>query len=171
MKHLMIDLETFGRNPGCVIHQIGLVEFTDNEILRSDLLLPSIVEQMEQGLIVEPETLEWWLFQGIPRHETAGRTTLASCFQILKDFFHDADTIWANSPSFDLEIVKHFTQKIVTSFRWEYYKERDVRTLKAMLQLREIPPFQGQKHNALDDALHQVKIVQQFWKKHQIINY
>uniref|UniRef100_UPI00050A7E94 3'-5' exonuclease n=1 Tax=Escherichia coli TaxID=562 RepID=UPI00050A7E94 len=53
---------------------------------------------------------------------------------------------------------------------WRYYNDRDVRTIvelgKAIdFDVRTAIPFEGERHNALDDARYQAKYVSAIWKK------
>ncbi|ORT44652.1 endodeoxyribonuclease [Escherichia coli] len=53
---------------------------------------------------------------------------------------------------------------------WRYYNDRDVRTIvelgKAIdFDARTAIPFEGERHNALDDARYQAKYVSVIWQK------
>ncbi len=53
---------------------------------------------------------------------------------------------------------------------WRYYNDRDVRTIvelgKAIdFDARTAIPFEGERHNALDDARYRAKYVSAIWQK------
>lgn len=53
---------------------------------------------------------------------------------------------------------------------WRYYNDRDVRTIvelgKAIdFDARTAIPFEGERHNALDDARYRAKYVSVIWQK------
>lgn len=74
MRHIMIDIETFGTRPGAAIRSIGAVVFGfpdgDNGhpfVARSGGFYANItrVSCEQVGLRVEPETEDWWRRQSI----------------------------------------------------------------------------------------------------------
>ena len=169
-KHLMIDLETLGRKPGCVILQAGLVIFDEDEIYFEKRLHADLASAMERRMKVEPETLKWWLSQPTAVIPEKGSLKYDSFLRTFLDSWHQypISTVWANSPSFDLELLKYYFQESPYALPWAYYQERDVRTIKALLPKGQVSEIRGEKHNALHDALHQVDLVQFFMRKHQL---
>jgi len=65
--------------------------------------------------------------------------------------------VWANSPSFDCEQLEHAGEAVGVSMPWEFYQERDVRTLDALPHSVDLDQ-QGTEHTALDDALYQARV-------------
>jgi hypothetical protein len=65
MKDLMIDIETLGQEPGCVITSISAVQFdlTTGKIDKEFHENISINSCLKKGLVIESETFIWWLDQ------------------------------------------------------------------------------------------------------------
>ena len=64
MTHVMLDLETLGTKPGCVIRSIGAVVFTLDGVLGAQFYA-NIDKQscVDAGLTVDPATEAWWAGQ------------------------------------------------------------------------------------------------------------
>lgn len=159
MTNVMVDLETLGREAGAAILSIGAVTF-DREGVHDTFYRNIDLETCEQaGLTVETSTLAWWLDQGEEAQDVLrGGGNLEDALNDFADFYDDAEEIWANSPSFDCEILGHAYDALGIEQPWGFREERDYRTL------RELPGAvwvdrQGTHHNALDDAKHQAKKV------------
>lgn len=164
---VMLDLETLGTSPGCVILSIGAVKFYPEEQRIGDtfyrLILPSSCTDI--GLHADAATAVWWMRQsdearlGVAKASTTG----VPVYQALRDFtnwYNEGDAgafIWANSPSFDCAILKDVYQKLKASPPWSFWAERDYRTLKTLFGEVELPERDGVHHNALDDAAHQAE--------------
>lgn len=167
-KRAMIDLETLGTKPGCVILEIGIVvnwnaraEFPGvPPCFHSHLWLLRPEDQRDRH--VDPDTVVWWT-----RHPRAMLRMIARHRDILRHEMHDAcdqifmllrqaDEIWANSPSFDCAILKEFIGCMPDGEPWKFTKERDFRTAAA---LRPDCPYKPPRdaHGALADALEQAR--------------
>lgn len=165
----MVDIETLGIDPGCAILSIGAVEFTTAGIERTFYKEISVKSCLEHGLEIDGETLEWWLTEDTNPEQTlnalTGQTTLTRALDgFWKWYPNDGAEIWANSPSFDCEHLKYAFDQIGMTEPWEYYEERDVRTIRKLPQAVEME-HEGTEHNALDDAKHQARVVGQTLKK------
>lgn len=159
MTRVMVDLETLGREPGAAILSIGAVTF-DREGIHDTFYRNIDLESCaEARLDVDMETLAWWLDQGDDAQDVLqGGGDLEEALIDFADFYGDAEEIWANSPSFDCEILGYAYDLLNLEQPWGFRDERDYRTL------RELPGAvwvdrQGTHHNALDDAKHQAKKV------------
>ena len=61
--HAMIDIETLGTDPDCVVLSVGAVKFdpfTLNEPHSKTLWRPSADEQLNADRSVDQGTIEWW---------------------------------------------------------------------------------------------------------------
>jgi len=157
----MVDIETLGLEPGAAILSIGAVEFAVDR--KRDTFYRTISRESceDSGLTVDEETLEWWGEQD----ESAQRTLhnggdLAESMEAFAEWIEGADEVWANSPSFDCELLKAAGDAVDVQMPWEFYQERDFRTLKKLPVAADVE-HDGVEHNALDDALHQAKVAQQ----------
>ncbi len=78
--------------------------------------------------------------------------------------------VWGNGANFDNTILRRSYERQEIPCPWRYYNDRDVRTIvelgKAIdFDARTAIPFEGERHNALDDARYQAKYVSVIWQK------
>jgi hypothetical protein len=173
-NQLMIDIETLSTQPNGVIVSIGAAFFdiTDGRIGQTfnQQICADFSEQ--SGFVTDQSTLDWWAKQTPAARALSlhGEAKPQEVLIHLEDWIrHQAECelkdlqVWANSPSFDLVMLKHHFDRYAMRLPWRYYNERDVRTLKAIGDAFGIPPVTdpnpGTKHTALDDALSQIKTV------------
>lgn len=155
---VMVDIETLGTEPGAAILSIGAVRFNARGL--GDQFYRSIDRQScgAAGLHVDDGTLEWWTDQSEEAREVLdGGEELDDVLSDFARWFDTADEIWANSPSFDCELLEAAYEAVDLVEPWEFYQERDFRTLKALPIAPEIEQ-DGTEHDALDDAKHQAYV-------------
>jgi inhibitor of KinA sporulation pathway (predicted exonuclease) len=155
----MIDIETLGTEPGCAILSIGAVHFTAAG--RGETLYRNIDRASceDAGLEIDEETVKWWSEQDEAAQAVlSGGGGLRDALIDLAAFGDPAEEWWANSPKFDMAILKAAYERVDIEPPWEFYELRDVRTVKN-LPGAEIPETQGVEHDALDDARNQAELV------------
>lgn len=158
MNRCMLDLETIGLEPGCVIASIGAVKFTD-ELGFTFYRSIDIESCTNAGLEIDADTLKWWLSQpDETRKQLRGGRDLADCLTEFSSFYHGCDEIWANSPAFDCTILKAAYAAVDQQIPWHYSEERCYRTLKNLPGFKRAD-HDGVEHNALDDAKNQARDV------------
>lgn len=175
MTHdLMIDIETLGTRPGCVILSIGAVRFdpwSDKPILSDDqfhtLIRPDSCEAV--GLRAEAGTALWWMLQSEQARQIARAfqgAVVPSLEVALDDLTEFVKTtiaggceagVWCRGTSFDMPILRAAFEAVRSEVPWAYWQERDARTLAKLGGVE--PPRQGVAHDALDDCLNQVHTV------------
>lgn len=161
---VMVDIETLGKSPGCVILSIGAVKFTPGSpAIESEYYVEIDRETCENaGLVAEESTLNWWLTNFTPDERPFdGDASLDEALAGLTSFSAGADEVWANSPSFDcviLDAAYEASGLVGQEAPWDFWQERDVRTITALPGAREIPDG-GPDHHALYDAKHQAREV------------
>jgi hypothetical protein len=106
-------------------------------------------------------TVEWWEKQGgfQPSEEPKSPYEAITKFHIwlrqCTESLHSWE-IWANSPSFDCEIIKFHMRHYKLSPPWKFYQERDVRTMHSMAETMNLGVRKPTNpHNALQDASNQ----------------
>lgn len=163
--NLMIDLETLGTSVDSVILSIGYAIFTyEDGIIDSGEIYPSIVEQHRMGRAMSSETVDWW-HSNSPREferllNIPGRWRCSEVSHFFRRLELTMGEVWANSPSFDLSILRDYLGGEVF---WPYYDERDFRTLKNLPGCRKV--YEAHKaqykgiHNSKDDAVFQARVV------------
>lgn len=169
-KHVMLDKETLGTGPDAVIMSIGAVKFD----LDSDAIddagfyaSVSIDSNLEAKRKVDESTLIWWLGQSAEAqtvfHEP--KQSLKTALTDFIDWFGDAQFIWSNGASFDIPMMVHAMSHFGMERPWAFYNERCVRTYKNLPGMKNVRVENPAKHNALQDALAQAKLVQAIQRK------
>lgn len=152
---VMLDLETLGTEPECAIVQIGAVRFgTDG--LGETFEAQVDAESCERvGLDTDAATMQWWVTQDNAEAVLTGGDDITAVLKQLDHYLHGVDELWANSPAFDCAILDAAFEAIGMDAPWEYYQERDYRTLSHLA----IAPDDDHDaaHDALADATHQAE--------------
>ncbi|WP_431625828.1 3'-5' exoribonuclease domain-containing protein [Citrobacter braakii] len=180
--HLMVDLETMGSGPDAPIVSIGAVYFdpstgnTGAEFYQ----VVSLESSMSFGMKPDASTIQWWLKQSsearsaILVDEAMG---LRETLELLADFIAENAAngshtvqLWGNGCSFDNVILRRAYALAETPFAVPFWNDRDVRTMVELgksvgINPRFDIPFEGDMHNALSDARHQVKYVSAIWQR------
>lgn len=180
--HLMVDMETMGNGPDAPIVSIGAVFFdpstgnTGAEFYQ----VVSLESSMSFGMKPDASTIQWWLKQSsearsaILVDEAMG---LLETLELLADFIAENAAngshtvqLWGNGCSFDNVILRRAYALTDTPFAVPFWNDRDVRTMVELgksvgINPRFDIPFEGDMHNALSDARHQVKYVSAIWQR------
>jgi DNA polymerase III epsilon subunit-like protein len=174
MKHLMVDLETLGTVPGCVILSVGAVFFDPVKLELGDEFYKVIHTRSceEAGLHTDPDTVAWWNKQSAAANQVRTDAMLdgqSSLKSVLEEFnaFIKRDTgvkVWGNGADFDNPILVCAYKAVGTKQGWLPYNGRCYRTFKNMFKDTKMDERVGTFHNALDDAknqaLHMLKILE-----------
>jgi len=167
----MLDLETLGTRPGCVILTLGAVKFdpyTLNDPGPGIYFRVDVDEQTALGREVQEDTLQWWLDQVEDvREEALGeqdRVSLDTMYRDLNRFLVGVNNIWAQGPLFDFAILEHLYRQMGWPTPWHYWQIRDSRTL---FGVHGDPRVKGKAglHNALEDCVSQATAVQQIYNR------
>lgn len=180
--HLMVDMETMGNSPDAPIVSIGAVFFdpstgnTGAEFYQ----VVSLESSMSFGMKPDASKIQWWLKQSsearsaILVDEAMG---LLETLELLADFIAENAAngshtvqLWGNGCSFDNVILRRAYALTDTPFTVPFWNDRDVRTMVELgksvgINPRFDIPFEGEMHNALSDARHQVKYVSAIWQR------
>ena len=167
-QHLMIDLETGGTSPGCAIFSIGACVFDPmSQIPPTHTFYEEISHYscMELGLKFERETMDWWKTQRTnpPNGTTHIKQAMEKFILWISNVPGKTNNLitlhWANSPSFDIVLLKYILNRYNLHWPFPFYTERDVRTLKAIAFPNNDYQLNN-SHNALQDAINQATLVQ-----------
>jgi hypothetical protein len=175
MKDLMIDIETLGTKPGCVILSISAIWFdieTGGIGDQFDMHI-DVNDAVEKGLTINLETVQWWMGQDVEARIKVlcnDGCTLSDVLLSFVEFFNKNKgndvQIWGNSPSFDLAIMKSAFEKVKLPIPWKHYQERDVRTLVMFApHIKKQTEFKGIPHYGIDDCKHQINYCCTIYKK------
>lgn len=156
MNHVMVDLETMGRGPGCPILSIGAVEFDDKGLGRGFYQVAHLPTQVLFGLQTDPDTERWWAEQTNAARKVldeASQPDQASLALVLENFaawLPEGACLWGNGADFDNSILAYAYKQCGMAAPWAFWNSRCYRTLKSFSPIRT--PRIGTHHNALDDA-------------------
>jgi len=136
-KDVMIDIETLGLNPGCVICTIAACVIKPDIRDCDKFYVRVIIESCEEyGLKIEDKSLEWWGNQEEQAKNeifnvTTDRYDLPTALDFLSKWLKEKklEYVWAKDPDFDCAILGYAYKICGKKVPWEYYKTRSVRTL------------------------------------------
>jgi hypothetical protein len=162
----MIDIETLGVEPGCVVLSIGAVAFTHNKLGNTFHTHISVEDSVKHGLVIEPRTVMWWMEQSDEARKaiTVEGVPLLQALDDFRQAFDWKDTkVWCNGASFDFPIIKALFSAVGQKLPWAYYNEMDFRTVKNFFskkQYDELRVTAKTKHDGLEDAKAQAATLQ-----------
>lgn len=155
---VMVDIETLGIEPGESIVSIGAVRFDETGLGEEFYRTVDLGSCQEAGLRIDADTLEWWLLQGDSLADLLSEgEPLEDVLTDFSEYYGDATEVWANSPSFDCEMLEVAYDAVGMTEPWGFRDERDIRTLRNLPGAVEVE-MEGTEHNALDDARYQARI-------------
>jgi len=161
-RRVMVDIETLGLDRDAAIVEIGAVQFAEDGLI-GETFYRSInpTSCQEAGLGLDADTLEWWLSDQpqLAPEVLAGGDDLGDALIAFVDWWRKINPheVWANSPSFDCEALEFAGEQVGVPMPWEFYQERDLRTLDSLPHDVDIEQ-DGTEHTALDDALYQARV-------------
>mgnify|MGYP000037561906 CR=1 FL=1 len=174
--HAMIDLETFGTNPDCVITSMGAIKFSpfNDEEPHDPLYIKAEVEQQtEMGRTIDDSTMAWWAKQDSKVRDEAfsedGRINLEEMTTQLNKFLVGVDKIWCQGPAFDMVILEDLYRQLQRPTPWQFWQVRDSRTLFGLMPSDPRKEIQEDLHNALADCYYQAICVQKTFKHFGIV--
>ena len=174
--HLMIVLETMGKNPDAPIISIGAI-FFDPQTGDMGPEFSKTIDLETAGGVIDRDTIKWWLKQSREAQSAimTDEIPLDDALLQLREFIDENSgeffvQVWGNGANFDNTILRRSYERQGIPCPWRYYNDRDVRTIvelgKAIdFDARTAIPFEGERHNALDDARYQAKYVSVIWQK------
>lgn len=180
-RHLMVDLETMGNKSNAPIVSIGAVFFNPNNgnTGAEFYTVVSLESSMLLGGVPDAGTIIWWLKQSPEARSAiamADTLPVIDALELFSDFISENSDagpdvqVWGNGASFDNVILRSSYDRANIECPWKFRNDRDVRTMTELgkaigINPRYDIPFDGDMHNALSDARHQVKYVSAIWQK------
>lgn len=180
--HVMVDLETMGKKNNAPIVAIGAVVFdpATGSIGESFYKVVCLESSVNWGAVIDPSTVIWWLKQSSEARSAIVNDDAIPLQDALLQFREFVDDnvaggskkaqVWGNGASFDNSILRSSYDCIAEDYPWEYWNDRDVRTMVELGQAisfdpKTTIPFEGSRHNALADAIHQARYVSAIWQR------
>lgn len=162
----MIDLETYGKRPGCVVLSVGAIKFD-----RAPQISP--LEQMETfyqrvnldscrrlGLFEDRLTVEWWQHQPTEAYyeavENPDRAPVEKVLTDLSEWFNGSRYIWCNGLTFDVPILNEVYYRCKLPIPWQYWDTRDTRTIWDVAGIRKSDMPDQNKHHPVYDCYRQI---------------
>lgn len=167
---LMIDIEGLGTGPDTTILTIAAQAFDplgsgyydQHYYCRVDL-------ESQEGRSIQQSTIDWWATQPAESREEAfgedNRIPLRQALEELGRIAWHAKRIWANGPTYDMNILEHAYKSLGMNIPWQFYNVRDARTVYSLWPNLSKPPI---SHHALEDCRRQIDLLQQTLQHFQI---
>ncbi|HAO9943083.1 TPA: exonuclease, partial [Escherichia coli] len=158
--HLMIDLETMGKNPDAPIISIGAI-FFDPQTGEMGPEFSKTIDLETAGGVIDRDTIKWWLKQSREAQSAilTDEIPLDDALLQLREFIDENSgeffvQVWGNGATFDNVILRRSYERQGIPCPWRYTNDRDVRTMVALglvmdFDARTTIPFEGERHNAL----------------------
>jgi len=167
-RNYSFDLETLGTKYNSYILSIACVEFN----IETGEVLAAFKRKVVCGskFNIDYGTVMWWLEQS---DEARGKLTskeeqtvpIQQALYDLNEFIQDGkhSKVWGNGATFDISILDYAysVKRIVQP--WKYWNVRDMRTIVDLAEsvgfIKKRIKFEGVRHDSLDDAAHQAKVM------------
>lgn len=170
MQNVMIDIETMGTVPGSAIVSIGAY------CLESGAEFYRIIDlgsNFRYKMTVDSDTISWWMTQSEEARavfKSKDKVALDVALNDLAQWLPDPKglQIWGNCCSFDCVLLGVAYRRVGQKLPWNVFNERSYRTAKAMYTEVKAPKFEGTKHNAIADAIHQGNHLRQILQYNKI---
>lgn len=161
----MLDLETLGTRPGCVVLSIAATQFDlDGRVGASFYANIDPQSCIDAKLTVDPKTKQWWSEQSADAQRALinDRKPLREVVERFNEWFYKAGgpCPWGHGASFDPPIWEAAAVAAGSAPPWKFWNIRDTRTVFDLFDFdtRDIIR-KGVYHNAFDDARHQIDCV------------
>lgn len=181
--HIMIDIETMSLSKhNALLLSIGMLEFDPVPregvvIGKSQLIIPSLEQQLALGREVSKTTQKWWRDQPQAasdhwRNYYGERRPLGSVCGDIRRFVNGRRNVWANGVQFDLVNLETLAEQIgETEELWHYQAPSDMRSFVRHTPQTRITPIgdaidltaSGVPHHPVYDCTVQAHRVWQHW--------
>ena len=161
----MIDIEGLGTGPDAAILTIAAQSFDPFGTGHYDRhYYARITLESQENRRIQDDTLAWWATQPEAQAEAFAEDNRIPLDQALDELYRLAwqhDYIWAQGPTYDINILEHAYKSYNKTQPWQFYRIRDSRTVLSLWPGRPVPPT---SHHALEDTRKQINILQQTLK-------
>lgn len=176
VKHIVVDLETFGVRPNSLIISLGAVALDADYEPIGYFYSPVGYKSFPEGYAVDIATLDWWIHQDA--EATAGldlnNHAMFDITVVFYSFVHWVQKsvswqdicFWGNGSEFDLVILNHALSRAVGTYHIPYHRQMSLRSIWLLwnkLGIEDgIKP--RVKHHALYDAEAEALNLRRFMK-------
>ena len=163
MADLMIDIEGLGTGPDTTILTIAAQSFDPLGTGYHDRhYYARITLESQENRSIQQDTIDWWASQPDAAREEAfgedNRIPLDQALDELAKFIWQSKLIWANGPTYDMNIIEHAYKSFGKPLPWQFYVVRDARTVYSLWPGLPKP---STSHHALEDCKRQIDMLQQ----------
>jgi hypothetical protein len=158
---LMLDIEGLGTGPNTTILTIAAQEF--DPLVRDRLgrhFYARVTLESQPDRSIQQDTIDWWATQpAIVKDEAfaeEGRIPLDQALQGLHRLAWHARRVWAQGPTYDMNILEHAYKSYNMALPWKYFSVRDSRTVFGLVPNLEKYPA---SHHALEDCRRQIMLL------------
>jgi len=160
--HLMIDLEGLATGPDATILTIAAQAFDPfGSGIYEQSYYARVTLESQENRKIEQGTIDWWATQpSVIRDEAfaeENRIPLDQALDELGKLIWHSKLIWAQGPTYDMNILEHAYKSYNKPLPWKYYMVRDSRTVFSLWPDQPIPPT---SHHALEDCRRQIGMLQ-----------
>ena len=160
--HLMIDLEGLATGPDTTILTIAAQAFDPfGSGYYDQHYYARVTLESQENRSIDDGTIAWWATQPEHAREEAfgeqDRIPLDQALDELARLIWHSKLIWAQGPTYDMNILEHAYKSYGKALPWKYYQVRDSRTVFSLWPEQPIPPT---SHHALEDCRRQIGMLQ-----------
>jgi hypothetical protein len=110
---------------------------------------------------IQQDTIDWWATQPAAARDEAfneaDRIPLDRALDELGKLIWQSKRIWAQGPTYDMNILEHAYKSYGKALPWQFYNVRDARTVYSLWPDCPRPPT---SHHALEDCRRQIDMLQ-----------
>ena len=163
---LMIDLEGLGTGPDTTILTIAAQSFDPlGSGYYDQKYYARITLESQENRSIQQSTIDWWATQPAAARDEAfneeGRIPLDQALDELGKLIWKSKRVWAQGPTYDMNILEHAYKSYDKSIPWQFYAVRDSRTVFGLWPNLPKPPT---SHHALEDCRRQIGLLQETLK-------
>jgi exodeoxyribonuclease VIII len=158
----MIDLEGLATGPDTTILTIAAQAFDPfGKGFYEQSYYARVTLESQENRVIDDNTIAWWATQPEHAREEAfgeqDRIPLDEALDGLGRLIWNSKMIWAQGPTYDMNILEHAYKSYNKPLPWKYYMVRDSRTVFSLWPDQPIPPT---SHHALEDCRRQIGMLQ-----------
>lgn len=162
----MIDLEGLATGPDTTILTIAAQAFDPmGNGWYDQQYYARVTLESQENRRIEQGTLDWWATQPAAARDEAfheeDRIPLDQALDGLAKLIWHSKRIWAQGPTYDMNILEHAYKSYNKPIPWQYYAVRDSRTVFGLWPDLPKPPT---SHHALEDCRRQIGLLQETLK-------
>lgn len=163
---IAIDIETLDTVASAIVVSIGLAAFNmQGGLVGTQYLVLDVNRQSELGRTTNADTMGWWNRQSkevqavldeargpLSMHPQAAIEAVAEFVSKFETQYTEVEGVYGYGSDFDNATIFSLARDVGTKPPWQFRKNRCGRTWLAAFPSAKAPQ-EGEKHNALDDAI------------------